>query len=1110
MKEQSAQTSLVRVLASFGILYFVLAVAAIYLSRQEGNIATLWFANALGITCLLSQPRSRYPAILLSGALANVCANLAFGDSLALSLAFVPPNVLEMLLGSELIRRTRVDEHFNESPRRFLRFILVGCCSAPLLSATLGAATVSWTGDVPFSRVWLAWYIGTTIGAIGLLPLALLILRKGWVLFAECVDALKTVPFMVALVAISILALLYMPNPFIYITLPLIVAAAILSFEGTVLVVWVSSLTIGVMISTGYFKVPSITANWQLLRVYLPVLLTMIPPLILAVSMKEVRLKERGRLQIESALEQSHQELQTIIDHMPAMIAYWDKDLINHFGNQAYEEWFGLSPHQLQGMSLHEVLGEEIFRQNEPYVQGVLSGKPQMFERDLADKTGLVRHVLASYIPDVDTGVIKGFYVFVTDITDLKKAQQEQAQAQNQLQGVIDAASEFSIIATDLQGIIKVFSVGAERMLGYSAAEVVDKQSPAILHVLDEVVARGEELSAQFGRSIGGFDVFVELARQGKPESREWTYVRKDGSRLPVNLVVTAIHDANGAITGFLGIANDISMQRQLLSSLVSAKEQAEAASLAKSAFVANMSHEIRTPMNAVLGMARLLSGTPLSADQKKYLEMIQMSGQSLLGILNDILDFSKIEAGRMELSHEAFDLNDVLNGLANIMSVNASEKDLELAIGIEPNVPLQLCGDALRLQQILINLVGNAIKFTAQGEVSVWVRLDRSIGAGNDTASLCFSVRDTGIGMDVEQAGRLFNAFSQADNSTTRRFGGTGLGLTISRRLAELMGGRIEVFSTLGVGSEFRFTVPLALGRVTLPTKGESKPIHVLIVDDNKTSREALALTLQSCQLQAEVVESGEQALARIAAGGVYDLVLIDAQMPGMDGLSTMKAIRQQLLTRLVPVVLMVSAFGRESLVQQRASSQAAAILTKPLTASMLCSSVKEVLAGYSAYSSVFTPVERPDRALELAMEGLKDMHLLLVEDNPLNQIVAKGLLLKAGMTVDIVENGQKAVDQLRQNPLAYQMVLMDVQMPVMDGYTATRIIRSELQLTLPVVAMSAGVMESEQEECRAAGMNDFIAKPIEYERMLAVIARNAAPVLNDDEGQSLPRSSF
>lgn len=1090
---------LVRVLVSFGVLYFVLAVAAIYLSRQEGNIATLWFANALGIAYLLRQPRSRYPAILLSGAAANVCANLAFGDSLALSLAFVPPNVLEMLLGSEFIRRTRVDERFNESPVRLLRFILVGCCSAPLLSATLGAATVSWMGSVPFARVWLAWYIGTTIGAIGLLPVALLIVRKGLALFYECVEWLKTLPFMVAAVTTSLFALLYVPNPFIYITLPLIIAAAILSFEGTALVVWVSSLTTGAMIATGYFKVPSITTHWQLLSVYVPVLLTMIPPLVLAVSMKEVRIKERSRQRVEQALAQSHQELQTIIDHMPAMIAYWDKDLINHFGNQAYEQWFGVIPNRLRGMHIRELIGEDVFRQNQPYLQGVLRGEPQMFERDLVDQAGAVRHTLASYIPDVDKGEVKGFYAFVTDITSLKNAQKEQAQAQDQLQGVIDAASEFSIIATDLQGIIKVFSVGAERMLGYSAAEVVDKQSPAILHVPDEVIARGEVLSAQFGRPISGFDVFVVLARQGQPESREWTYVRKDGSRLPVNLVVTAIHDAKGEITGFLGIANDISMQRQLLSSLVSAKEQAEAASLAKSAFVANMSHEIRTPMNAVLGMTRLLSGTPLSVDQKKYLEMIQVSGQSLLGILNDILDFSKIEAGRMELSHEIFDLNDVLNGLANIMSVNASEKDLELAIGLEPDVPLQWRGDALRLQQILINLVGNAIKFTAQGEVSVWVGLDQNIEADGDKASLCFSVRDTGIGMDAGQTSRLFSAFSQADNSTTRRFGGTGLGLTISRRLAELMNGRIEVFSSLGVGSEFRFTVPLTHGPVVAPVKSE-RLVQVLIVDDNKTSRAALALMLQRCQLQADVVESGALAIAKIAAGAHYDLALVDAQMPEMGGLSTLQALRQQPLTRALPVVLMTSPFGRESLVQQRTSSQADAILTKPVTASLLCSSLKEILTGYSNSSSERAMAVQSDHLLELATEGLNAMHLLLVEDNPLNQIVAKGLLLKAGITVDIVDNGQKAVEQLRQNPKVYEMVLMDVQMPVMDGFTATRLIRSELQLTLPIVAMSAGVMESEQEECRAAGMNDFIAKPIEYERMLAVIARN---VLSDHQGR-------
>ena len=650
---------------------------------------------------------------------------------------------------------------------------------------------------------------------------------------------------------------------------------------------------------------------------------------------------------------------------------------------------------------------------------------------------------------------------------------------------LVDSASEFSIIATGLDGEIRVFSSGAERLLGYSASEMMGSHQIARLHLPEEVAARGAELSAELGYAVAGFEAFVALARRGVSEEREWTYVHRDGAHIPVTLVVTAIRDSAGEINGFLGVAHDITRQKYLQQSLVAAKDQAEAASQAKSDFVANMSHEIRTPMNAVLGVTHLLGRTDLSVDQRKYVDMIGSAGQSLLGILNDVLDFSKIEAGRLELSPIAFGLDEVIDTLASIMTVYGGEKDVELAIGVMPDVPRWLVGDAMRLQQVLSNLVSNAIKFTDRGEVSVLVALDRRDG---ERAQLSFTVSDSGIGMDSEQLARLFSPFTQADASMTRRFGGTGLGLTISRRLTELMGGTIDVDSGIGQGSRFRLSVPLT---VAAAPAGYAAPaqLRVLIVDDNATSRRFLGQTVSAWHWRHDSAASGMEALERIgtlhAEGQHYDAVLVDWQMPGMDGLETMRALRGLAQKPALPVLVMAGAFARARLIREPATAEASAILLKPITASSLRAAVDDMLAPRGAAGAL--GVSAAPAHLRIRLDGVR---ILLVEDNELNQFVAVGILRQAGALVEVAGNGKLALDRLAQAP-DFDLILMDVQMPVMDGLSATRALRNSLGMRLPVIAMSAGVMASERTDCMAAGMNDFIPKPLDVDEMFKVIGR-------------------
>jgi two-component system sensor histidine kinase/response regulator len=646
------------------------------------------------------------------------------------------------------------------------------------------------------------------------------------------------------------------------------------------------------------------------------------------------------------------------------------------------------------------------------------------------------------------------------------------------LLALMPAQMEAAVETTTLEGI-PVYSMysrsegsGWAVVIGVPRSVVFSEMLVSIMWILGVV---GLLLAVGFGvawffarnisRSVGALSA-AAMALGGSGAARE---VRQRA----------AFREAQDAIRTLESVDTELQRHRHGLEFLIeertvqlqSAMEQAQSANTAKDAFVANMSHELRTPMNAVLGMAHLLGTTSLSPEQSRYLEMIRASGQSLLGVLNDILDFSKMQAGKVEPHPVRFKLDDVLHSLAAIMSVSAGDKDLELCIGVEPDVPRTLVGDALRLQQVLINLAGNAIKFTERGEVSVLVeRVART------PLMLRFQVRDSGIGMTEEQLSRLFSPFTQGDLSTTRRFGGTGLGLTISKGLIELLGGTIHVKSTAGEGSEFQFTLPFKADDDAEPAR---PPVsrHVLLVDDNRTSRGFIGKILQTWNWTSDSVGSGEEALKLLRSGKAYDLALVDGRMSGTGFVEAMRALAP------VPVICMVNAYARGKLMQQMAAASAAAFVTKPVTSSSLFDAMQTALAQSQAGLEGAPAAPQP-----AALHGSR---ILLVEDNPINQAVAKGILEQADATVTVADNGQAAIELLRAGG-GYDLVLMDVQMPVMDGFNATRMIREELGLTLPVIAMTAGVMASEREQCIAAGMDDFIAKPIDVEQMFGTMLRH------------------
>ena len=533
------------------------------------------------------------------------------------------------------------------------------------------------------------------------------------------------------------------------------------------------------------------------------------------------------------------------------------------------------------------------------------------------------------------------------------------------------------------------------------------------------------------------------------------------------------------------GFWMDQTEARALEEQLRLAKDLAEEAVRAKSLFLANMSHEIRTPMNAIIGLAYLALKTPLNRQQRDYIDKVHRAGSSLLGVLNDILDFSKIEAGKIDLDPVEFGLSRALDNTMAVIGYSAADKGLELIVDIGADVPDALYGDPLRIEQILINLLGNAVKFTARGDIVVQVELLNTEGA---RVELRFAVRDSGIGLTADQSARLFHAFSQADESTTRKYGGTGLGLTICKRLVELMGGQITVDSVAGVGSTFSFNVWLERGtgggEARAPLPAAVRAMTVLVVDDNPRARAVLAAHCERLGCTVEQADNGAQAHVMVAlaasAGAPFSLVLIDCAMPGMGGADAARAIRTDPQVFPQPALVLLTAL-RDDVRPDMDTMAIDAFIAKPVSA----------LALHEAFAAIYGGARQPAAHDAAPHSSLSGMRVLLAEDNRINQQIASELMREAGIAVDIADNGRIAVAKVF-NGGTYDVVLMDVQMPEMDGYSATKAIRSDPRFAgLPILAMTAHAMVEARARCFEVGMNDHVAKPIDPDELLATLAR-------------------
>jgi two-component system sensor histidine kinase/response regulator len=547
--------------------------------------------------------------------------------------------------------------------------------------------------------------------------------------------------------------------------------------------------------------------------------------------------------------------------------------------------------------------------------------------------------------------------------------------------------------------------------------------------------------------------------------------------------------DANGTPVMMTGINRDITDQHQLELRLREAKEQADAASAAKSSFLANMSHEIRTPMNAVLGMLHLVQLSSLNLRQRDYVSKAQTAAKSLLSLLNDILDYSKIDAGKLQLDVHPFELEPLMQDLGVVLSGNQGDKNVEVLFDLDSTLPESLIGDSLRLQQVLINLAGNALKFTLTGQVIVSVELLQRLDAA---VRVRIAVTDSGIGISDEQTGRIFEGFNQAETSTTRRFGGSGLGLVICKRLVALMGGDLRVESEVGVGSRFWFDITLGVdgAHAVADATVVDRQLRLLVADDNQLAGELLVRTVAALGWQADLVGGGIDAVKRISesvrAGQPYDVVLMDWRMPDLDGLNAARLIRGAKDSLPLPVVVMVTAYGREVLAEARETGEApfAGFLTKPITPKQLN---EVVLRALNADNMHPPEIEEPAAKPAARLAGL---NLLVVEDNALNRQVAEGVLRAEGAQVQLAEGGIEGVKRATTSGTPFDAVLMDIQMPDIDGFEATRRIRANPRFSsLPIIAMTANASNADRQACLAAGMNDHVGKPIDVEQLVSAL---------------------
>ena len=781
-------------------------------------------------------------------------------------------------------------------------------------------------------------------------------------------------------------------------------------------------------------------------------------------------------LQLErGALLQSEERIRSIIEAaLDAVVSLDAGGMVIDWNEQA-EKILGWSRQEASGHSLDNFMVPAESCSFVEIAQGPLSQR--RLECTATHRDGHVFPVELS-ISRVDSGTRTILSVFFRDITQRKQDEEV----------LLKSEERFHLVARATRDTVWDWDFGTNQLwwndnfettFRYAAEEIVPDANKWIelLHPDDSQ----RVMDSIYNVVDGGGQIW----------SGEYRFRRGDGSYALVNNRAYVVRDRTGKAVRMIGSFMDISEREQIKEELIRSKELAESATLAKSEFLARMSHEIRTPLNGVLGMTGLLLDTELSPQQREYAETASSSGETLLMLVNDILDYSKIEAGKMSLEHVALDLCTLIEDVSSLLAERAHLKNVELVVSVDEQLHMGLQGDLYRLKQVLTNLASNAIKFTAAGEVVIRAKLVAETGSA---AIVRFEVSDTGIGIAPAQQERLFQAFSQADHSTTRKYGGTGLGLAICTQLVMLMDGQIGVKSETGQGSLFWFTAKLAKqsqsAPTILPSRTNLRGLRVLVVDDNATNRSVLHERIIAWGMRNGSAENGPRALELLRTAAVrsepYEAVILDMQMPGMDGLSVARAIKADSRIASAVLILLID-MGQSRLVDESRDAGVAACLLKPTRASALYNCLMEVM-GRQPASKAGLPAAAAKRPNAVDRSHIR---ILVAEDNLVNQLVARGILQAHGYRPDIVANGVEAVEAVART--AYAVVLMDCQMPEMDGYEAAAEIRIRegAERHTPIIAMTAHSLQGEREKCLAAGMDDYLAKPVRPAELYAALER-------------------